>query len=135
MRYLKKIKILIFTSILISCDFCKVFNHEESLGSNFSLIEENILYCTSQSCCNIGFPVIPPKIREVRFNDQWIIVKSIQKVNVISYWIIDKEFDIDLDKCAEIKCDSIIKANVFGPFLQKEFLQKKDSLNIDLSLL
>ena len=138
MKYSVSVLVVLVSLNTASCDYCKTVQGEESLGGRFSLINEDqdksyILYCTSDECCNVGFPAVPSKVDAFQFNNKWIVARSIQDAEV-GFWIIDKEFKVDLNRCDEIDCNATVKANVFGPFSQSEFLFKKDSLKIDLNL-
>ncbi|HEY6434945.1 MAG TPA: hypothetical protein VIY47_00010, partial [Ignavibacteriaceae bacterium] len=73
-------------------------------------------------------------IEDAKSNEKWVIAKSIQfEDKQMKYWIINKGFSIEKLNCDEIKCDSIIQAQVQGPFDLNGFNTKKKELSIDLA--
>ena len=133
-----EVVILIAFLILDSCDYCKAVYGEESLGSRFMLVNENddqvyILYCTSQHCCTSGVNIVPSKVEQVKFDDTWIIAESKPQDGEATYWIINKDFEVDLTKYDDESSHDVIMSNVAGPLDQSQFLERRDSLNIELS--
>jgi hypothetical protein len=129
----------LFLLSFTSCDSFCLGGKEKKLGNNFRLINEDIynvyiLYCTSKGCCDTGFSVIPSKIEKFNYNNKWIIAKSVNKDRLDNYWIVNKDFEVDLSNCDNISCDSIIKSNIFGPFNRSEFKEKKSVLKINIDL-
>lgn len=122
--------------LLFSCG--EQFTGEKKLGSRFILVEENanksyIVYCLSENSlgCNSSYDVIPKRVKDVAFNDRWIIAKSLEK-EVENYWLVDKKFEMDLNNCQNISCDSILKAHIMGPLDSISFY--KTLKNNDISL-
>lgn len=138
MRF-KTINFIMFSLLAVaSCDYCSAVYGEDKLGSRFTLVKENedqvyILYCTHGPCCRSGFNIVPSKVEKINFDNRWVIATSIQANKEESYWVIDKNFEIDLQNCDATKCDSVIMSHVKGPLGYSEFLQAKESLKIDLS--
>jgi len=90
---MKGFTLLIFAILIVSCNLSGV----KSLGDNFALIESDtddifIQYCIDETC-NVGIYVVPSKVTEYKFDNDWIIAKSINKDNEVSYWIVNKKFD------------------------------------------
>jgi hypothetical protein len=141
--------IIVFFSILIlifiARSSCILFG-SHNLGGKFFLLEGDkltdkvVVYNTkSFGCCYTGIPVIPADVVNpstyvdgAKYNRKWIIVRSINMDQAESYWIIDKNFKLNLDNCAEIDCDSIIQSHVKGPFDLVSFNDKLKELNINL---
>jgi hypothetical protein len=87
-----------------------------------------------------GIPIVPSRkdtttlyAEEVRFDKNWILVKAVNKDRSAAYWIIDKNFEVDLTNCDSISCDSTIQAHVLGPFSIDRLTEKKLELNINLN--
>ena len=125
---------------LVSCNICKLFGSHD-LGSNFVLFEGDrvddtiIVYCTTQKgCCDAGIPAVPEHVENVDFNKRWIIARVINKDKTLSYWIIDKDFELDLEKCRDINCREIINSNITGPLTLAGFKAEKERLGIHLDL-
>jgi hypothetical protein len=119
-----------------SCDYCKLLG-EENLGSNFSLIEADkdhiyINYCITDGCCDAGIKAIPSKVVDVSFDYFFIIAKSRNSEND-EYWIVNKNFDFDLEECRDKNCREIVNSNILGPLTHSEYKTKKDSLGINLN--
>jgi hypothetical protein len=106
------------------CDLWGAHN----LGHKFVLLEGDkkedmtIVYNTVKwSCCYTGISVIPPSVNDdytsyvdrAKSNCKWIIVRSVNHDANFSYWIINKRFNLDLEKWQDINCDSIIQENVY----------------------
>jgi len=144
-------RIIFFGMLLlffVSCNFCELFGTYD-LGNNFILMqgdgsnEEIIIYCTTKKgCCHSGISVIPSNpsytdtyIEEIGYDNNWIIAKSGNKIkkDYHAYWIIKKNFKINIDNCKD-DCNKIIRNNVFGPFNNIEFTSKKNKLGIKLQL-
>lgn len=88
-----------------------------------------IIYCESKDCCYSGINLIPSKIIEYNYNDQWVIAKSISK-GKITYWLLNKEIKFN-------KNDSINKTvNTYlsAPLDSIRFYEELRSRNIHLKL-
>jgi hypothetical protein len=73
-------------------------------------------------------------VETAKSNRNWIIANTIQiKDKKENYWIISKDFKINLDTCDKNYCDSIIQSHVTGPLNLNDFQYKAKGLNIDLS--
>ena len=130
-----------------SCNDCKSWG-DNNLGGKFTLLEGDrqedriIVYCTSNSkCCHAGISIIPSKdfgitkawVEKAEFNERWIIANSfLRNGEELGFWIIDKDYELDLSKCEEVDCDSIIQSHVIGPLDTLQFEEKKKELGIDL---
>jgi hypothetical protein len=139
------IAILLFVLAFFWCDLWGAHN----LGHKFVLLEGDktedriIVYSTvTWGCCYTGIPVIPPSVYNdytsyvdlAISNRKWIIVRSVNNDADFSYWIINKRFKLDLEKCKNKNCDSIIQENVYGPFKFESFIKIADSLHVNLNL-
>lgn len=147
---MKRLSFIIIVSIsflsLLSCN-------SENLGDNFALMmgdkekDNSIVYCTAAGLgsCNAGTYVVPTYdlhmqdgkyaeyVKQAKSNDDWIIAKTYRiPLRIERYWIIDKRVKLNPNTCATVNCDSILQANVKGPFALEEFDQTKQALNIDM---
>jgi len=144
----KIIYFLFMLSIILSSCNCDFFGAHD-LGNNLTLLEGDkmedriIVYCTAKSggCCKGGMYIIPSVgnqyhmyVETAKSNEKWVIAKSIQiKDKQQKYWIISKNFSIASLDCDKVKCDSIIKSYVQGPFDIKDFNETILEQKIDLS--
>lgn len=143
----KKLKFFLVLLLIYSCN-------TSNLGDNFFLLEGDkkedrvIVYCTGkdEKECHSGIPVIPTYDKQfkndayaeyvelVKANRDWIIARTISvENNYNNYWILSKDIKVDLDNCSG-NCRDIVKSNIYGPFSQSNFLNKKRELNIELEL-
>jgi hypothetical protein len=124
-----------------ACDTCKLLHGEERLGSNFTFVNEDkstsyILYCydiPGSKCCDSGITVVPTYVENTEADENWIIARSI-KDNKDKFWIIKKNFEVDLANCEQVKCDSVIRSNVLGPMGLDDFNSTKRRLGITLDI-
>lgn len=145
----KKMVILaLFTFMLFfcSCNLCSLFG-SYNLGNQFVLLDGDkmedrmIVYnTTKEGCCHSGIPIIPSRLDTVTkyvhtalSNKEWIIARAITNEKQESYWIVNKNFSVDVSNCEKINCDSIIQSHVIGPLDFKSFKKKIRELNIELS--
>jgi hypothetical protein len=139
------IAILLFILVFYWCDLWGAHN----LGHKFVLLEGDktedrvIVYSTVKwGCCHAGIPVIPPSVYDdytsyvdvAKSNHSWIIARSVNHDANFSYWIINKRFNLDLEKWKDKNCDSIIQKNVYGPYTFESFIKTADSLQVDINL-
>jgi len=94
---------------------------------------KKIIYCTSTSCCNAGFEVVPSYVESTDHDADWIVAKALHGDST-TYWIVDKRFKVDLSRCEVISCDSTVKAHTFGPLRYAAYLKAIDSLGIELRI-
>lgn len=137
--------VLTLASILLIASCCRLGGVED-LGNNIYLLEADkyedrqVIYCTTNDvCCNSGIPIIPAGAdtltshpERVKANDNWIIVESINLDKSKSYWVIDKNVKLDLNRCDVVDCDSILQSHVTGPMTMDDFNREKQSRNIQL---
>lgn len=138
-------------ALLASCT--SSFWGDNSLGEHFTLLEGDarrdraIVYCTSREygSCVAGIPIIPSRNdltdgKSARYVDtatsssRWIIARAIEANNNKSYWIIDKDFAVDLTKCEQVDCDSLIHRHVLGPLELEDFLKESSKLGLPADL-
>ena len=116
---------------MINLSKCQLYDGKE-LGNNLILWEReggqgyDIIYCGSYSfgSCIGGIYVLPTsenqysmQVIDVKFDKRRIIaITKNTENNKLSYWIIDKKFNLMNVNCWKVNCDSIIKSHVFGPF-------------------
>ena len=129
--------LIVLLLMVVGCDYCKIMYGEEDLGNRFMLINENIErvyinYCTSEKCCTSGFSAIPSKVLETEFDEDWIIAR-VENKDSTTFWIIDKSYNPDLNRCEETNCYEELKLHISGPLNHKEFRNRVDTLKIDLS--
>ncbi len=138
--------VLISLLTFSSCNYCKLFG-DNRLGDKFTLLEGDktedriIVYCTGKSwgCCYTGIPVIPSRTDSVsRYvidavsNEKWIIANTIKKDNLVSYWIIDKDFDVEFMYDDGGKLYNKIQSHLTGPMDSTRFYQSLKERKIDL---
>ncbi len=141
---------LVFCFVYLdSCNLCALFGAHD-LGDNFVLLEGDhvsdriIVFCTTPSgCCDAGIPVIPSRantygkeyVVAANSDERWIVVRT-QTLNSESesFWIVDKNFDLNLDDCGKINCDSIIQSHVLGPLDLNSLQERKKELGIGLKI-
>lgn len=129
------------------CNICEEFG-STYLGNRIALPEGDkiedrvIVFCTdSEGCCNGGLPIIPSNsdketsyVDEVRFDDKWIIVRTIDQDKLEKrYWIIDKTFKITEKYCDNIDCEGIISKYTKARLTEAEFEKKKTELGIQVA--
>jgi hypothetical protein len=147
---MKKIVIAFFSilTILFIARSCCILFGSHNLGGKFFLLEGDkltdkvIVYSTrSFGCSYTGIPVIPADVvnpsiyvESAKSNRKWIIVRSEKIDQTESYWIVNKDFKLNLDNCAEMHCDSIIQSHVIGPLDLVAFNDKLKELKINLKL-
>ena len=140
--------LLLMALITYSCNYCKLFG-DNKLGENFSLLEGDkiedrlIVYCTGKSggCCYTGVPVIPSQsdstfsyVADAISNSKWIIAKTISEDMTDSYWIINKDFEVEFQYDDDGEFENIIQSHVTGPLDLSSFQKKKEELEIDLTI-
>ena len=108
---------------------------EIDLGNRFVLYLEQgrnqIIYCTSDDlCCNVGWNAAPSGVTEYGQNDKWIIAKT----KADEYWIIDKEFQLDLNNCDQTRCFEKFESQIKGPLDAVDFNKWKANIGADLEL-
>lgn len=150
---MRKGVILVFIFMMLffwnACSsICESFGAHD-FGNNLTLLEGDrtedrvIVYCTGRSagCCDAGIPVIPSRVdtlsqyvQSATADLNWIIAKTVNKDKSKGYWIIDKNFKIDLAKCDVVNCDSIIQSHIIGPLDSTDFEEKIKVSNINLHL-
>lgn len=133
MKYLFYYIILPVFFLLFGCNPCESFG-VTSLGNKFKLVEADkddiaIIYCTSQTCCSSGIPIVPSKIIKYKYDSRWIIAKSANKQQS-TYWLIDKDFKVEFKYDSDM--DKKILSYVTGPLDSVSFTQKLANLEIDL---
>lgn len=141
--------LILYLFLLLGCSSAKLGNGIYLLDGD-RLEDRIIVKCTGWSFndCIAGTYLIPRSyndhfdshghyaayVETAKSNRNWIIAKTIQvKDKKESYWIISKDFKINLDNCDKINCDSIIQSHVTGPLSLNEFKNKIKGLNINLS--
>jgi hypothetical protein len=150
---ISKLLIVLFILVCILLNSC---SGEESanLGNNLVLLEGDnkkdraIVYCSGRSfgSCYAGIYVIPTNLQHMengryaeyvetaKSNNKWIIAKSVfVDTKDERYWIMDKDFKLDITNCDSMNCDSILQSHVKGPFDINSFNGKKSDLGIDLA--
>lgn len=119
-----------------------------SLGNNYHLLEGDnkdrvIVYCTGKNwgACHAGIAVVPSTkdtstlyVENANEDNDWILAKTKNKDKSESYWIIYKNFKVDLNNCIKNNCDSIIQSHVTGPLTFHSFKSKLKELHIELNL-
>lgn len=104
---------------------------EVALGNNFALVSDKpiqIIYCTSENaCCDSGWPAVPGGVTEYGFDQRWIIAKRGDS----EYWIIDKDFEIDMEGFDVPGRHEYYDSHIIGKLSESEFIHITDSLNIE----
>ena len=142
----------LFVMIVILCSSCG--NCESwgdiNLGGEFTLLEGDrigdraIIYCIGrenpEDCCSGGIPIIPSRDKSsvdyidlVKYNDKWIIAKSVNLNKSVSYWLVDKEFDTNWEYDDGGIFYRRIQKNVYGPFNSQSFSHQLIKHNIELN--
>lgn len=141
--------------LITSCNWWKEAWGDHPLGNNLSLLEGDkkedriIVYCTGRSAgaCHGGIFVVPTYskhmdrskkyaeyVEAAKSNEEWVIVKTHRiEEKKDNYWLINKNFNIENTDCEKVDCDSLLQSYVTGPFDHSQFIEKKDSLKIELS--
>lgn len=119
----------IFTS---SCQ--ETWCGETDLGNRFALVSDKpiqILFCTSDDiCCNSGWIGVPGGVIEYGYDEKWIIAKR----DTDDYWIINKDFEIDLSGFDVPGRYEFYESHITGNLTKLEYERMKDSLNINIEL-
>lgn len=142
------------TFLITSCNWWKEAWGDHSLGNNLSLLEGDkeedriIVFCSGESAgaCQGGISVVPTYskhmdrgkyaeyVETAKANEKWVIVKTHRiEEKKDNYWLINKNFNIENIDCDKVDCDSLLQTYVTGPLDYSRFIEKKDSLKIDLS--
>lgn len=152
-------QILYYLLLIVSLTFnscCKLFGSYD-LGSSFYMLsgnkdnEEIIIYCSpnrESDCCNGGPQIIPSMedyyngdyVENAKFDNRWIIILVVNEINNNkSYWIIDKNFELEekyknwpLSKEDGEIFYEIIQSHMYGPFSYDAFTKKKEELGVKL---
>jgi hypothetical protein len=134
----KAIMVLLL-ALIFSGTSCRQMWGDHPLGNNLDLLEGDhiqdrvIVYCTGKSggACTGGMRVIPSNkdsatwyVQSAECNDKWVVAKAMNRNKSISYWLINKDFNIDLLNCEKIDCDSVLQCHVIGPLDFAEFQNK-----------
>lgn len=116
----------------------------KDLGSGYFYISTDpgntdIIYTFGKDYQGTGLSVVPHRVDEVGFNEQYIIARQTARLtdSSVQYWIIDKNgVQIELSDCRKwsTKCDSLLTANVIGPLDSLKLIQELESRNIDIRL-
>lgn len=132
---------ILFIVILFVLYSCKTNNN---LGNNFYLLEGDrkedrvIVFCSNKNGigCDGGLYVVPSYknhfdskgnyseyVLSAKSDKNWIIVET-EMVNEKTerYWLVNKHFYMDKNKCDQIDCNSLIQEHVLGPFTHVELL-------------
>ena len=131
----KLICILILMTVLtVSCK--ETLCGEIQLGNKFVVALEQkrnqIIFCTTNDyCCNSGFNAVPIGLTDYAYDDKWIIAKTVKD----GFWIIDKDFDINLDNCEKENCDEILKSHIQGNLTDERFKELTSRRNIDFEFI
>lgn len=133
MNIIKKtllILILLFLSLtIISLWFYPEFWGSKYLGNNFYAMDwdgnTKIIVYNDKSLTRAVFSgayIIPDpnnknnrygvEIKDIKFNDRWIIVKTKNSTNIESFFLIDKNFNIKGLDWQKDNCDSIIQLHI-----------------------
>ena len=142
--------------LFLGCFNCANWGAHE-LGNNLVLLggdrieDRVIVYCTGRSssdCCNGGSFVLPVYkdhmingkynyfVKRVNYSDEWIIAELVNaKTESIRYGLINLYFEDDESDLREGQTTKIIDHKVIWPLSLKDFLNIKDSLNIELGFL
>lgn len=132
MNKLKNILLLVSLILFSSCQ--QWWCGETELGNRFVLVSDKpiqIIYCTTEDiCCNSGWTGVPGNVTDFGFDEKWIIAKRSEN----DYWIIDKNFEIDLTGFDVPGRKEFFESHIKGNLTEREFLKMKDSLNISVDL-
>ena len=125
---------LVLISTVLSCK--ESVCGEIQLGSRFVVALEQkrnqIIYCTTDDyCCNSGWNAVPMGLTDYGFDERWIIART----RTDEYWIIDKDFDIDLSNCQDKDCDKLLTDHIKGNLKPAEFEKQKKELGIEIDLI
>jgi hypothetical protein len=108
---------------------------ETNLGNRFALVSDKpiqIIYCTSDNtCCDMGWDAVPLGVTEYGFDEKWIVAKRSEN----DYWIIDKDFEIDLTGFDVPGRYEFYQSHIKGNLTKLNFDNIKDSLNIKIDLI
>ena len=143
------ILLLILPILFNSCGNCKSWG-DNNLGGELTLLEGDkindriIIYCigreSPKECCTGGMPVIPSRedefvdyIETAKYNDKWIIAKSIGFDKAEKYWYIDKSFDTSWEYDDGGVFYNRVQNHVFGPFDKTTFSKELKEKNINLT--
>ena len=141
---------LILPLLFNSCNNRKSWG-DNNLGGEFTLLEgdkindREIIYCIGrenpEDCCTSGIPIIPSRedksvdyIELAKFNNRWIVAKSIGFDKAENYWCIDKDFDTTWEYDDGGVFYKRIQNHVYGPFDKATFDKELKEKNINLTL-
>jgi hypothetical protein len=113
---------------------CSWFLGVKKLGDNIYW-DEIILHTKEDKYNGIGTCMIPSEIIEVKKDNRFIIVKSIDLKNQINYWLIDKA--MNCHQLYLIESDSFNSgyykfSNVYGPYDSLDFVALKQRKGVKL---
>lgn len=119
---------------------CSNFYGDKNLGNGYYLWEDgrykSIIFSPEKVYKGEGgYSVIKENVKNVYFNDSYIIVKTSKfmdsETELIKFWMIDKMVSVDLNNCHDqASCDKLLKSNVMGPMDSISFYQKLKERNI-----
>jgi hypothetical protein len=134
-------------ALIFSGTSCRQMWGDHPLGNNLDLLEGDhiqdrvIVFCTGKSggSCVSGIPVIPSYkdlatwyVQVAESNEKWVIAMAMNRNKSNSYWIINKNFKVDLSNYGKTDCDSILQSHVIGPLNFAEFQNKIQELKTEL---
>ncbi|MEN2436737.1 hypothetical protein AAH994_15070, partial [Weeksellaceae bacterium A-14] len=62
-------------------------------------------------------------VLSAKSDKNWIIVETeMLNEKTERYWLVDKRFSMDMNKCDQIDCNSLIQKHILGPFTHRELL-------------
>jgi len=119
---------------LLSTSCKETWCGEKDLGNRFALVSDKpiqIIFCTTNdTCCDSGWTGVPGGVTEYGFDEKWIIAKREEN----DYWLIDKDFEIDLTGFDVPGRYEFYQSHIKGNLTKKELNKIKDSLNIRIVL-
>ncbi|MAT56241.1 MAG: hypothetical protein CMN32_17355 [Saprospirales bacterium] len=69
------------------------------------------------------------------FDERWIVARTqILNSEREAFWIVDKNFELDIENCDKINCDNIMQAHVSGPLDFNSLQERKKELGIGFKI-
>jgi hypothetical protein len=112
---------IIFSILFSSCNFLADI---KDLGDGYYLDQDQILYSKKNKYDGFGHCVIPSRVMKINYDDNYIIVSSLDKKNKPNFWVIEKSKSKQLIREFEeneINNMYIVYSNVLGPLDSAEF--------------
>lgn len=127
--------IIFFALAIIFITSCSWFLGVKKLGNKIYWDDKVIVLTKNDEYDGVGIIMVPPQIKKVAKNENYIIILTLNGANEKKYWLIDKT--IESKMLDEVRADSNYWtyykfSNVFGPLDSADFLNLKMQKKVEL---